>query len=102
MGGTSTSSIPNDINSNGIDVFRIHIRIRIGSGFRGLLDPDSEFGHDTGTGPQLLINEPHVLDNGSHMFGNGPHVLDNGPHVLGNGPHWCTQFMNKVYIIMAR
>ena len=50
----------------------------------------------------MLGNGLHVLDNGPHVLDNGPHVLDNGPHVLGNGPHSCTQFMNKVILIMGR
>ena len=50
----------------------------------------------------MLGNGPHVLGNGPHVLGNGPHVLGNGPHVLGNGPHLCTQFMNRVILIMGR
>ena len=43
-----------------------------------------------------------MLGNGPHVLGNGPHVFGNGPHVLGNGPHLCTQFMNRVMLIMGR
>ena len=49
-----------------------------------------------------LGNGPHVLGNRPHLLGNGPHVLGNGPHVLGKGPHSCTQFMNRVILIMER
>ena len=43
-----------------------------------------------------------MLGNGPHVLGNGPHVFGNGPHVLGNGPHLCTQFINRVILIMGR
>ena len=43
-----------------------------------------------------------MLGNGPHALGNGPHVLGKRPHVLGNGPHSCTQFMNRVILIMGR
>ena len=36
------------------------------------------------------------------MLVNEPNVFDNGPHMLGNGPHSCTQFMNRVMLIMGR
>ena len=38
---------------------------------------------------------------GPWVIGNGPHVLGDGPPVLGNGPHLCTQFMNRVILIMG-
>ena len=43
----------------------------------------------------MLTNMPHVL-------GNGPYVLGNGPHVLGNGSYLCTQFINRVFLIVGR
>ena len=40
------------------------------------------------------------LGNGPNVLGQ--HVLGNGPPLLGNGPHLCTQFINRVILIMGR